>query len=82
MPHYFLHIQDVAELIEDPDGAEFFDVAAAEREAAQCARDLMAECLRSGEALQSSREIVICDARGIVLSSISFARAIPRDPPR
>jgi hypothetical protein len=28
MPHYFLHIQDGADLIEGPDGAEYDDVAA------------------------------------------------------
>lgn len=44
--HYFLHIQDGADFIEDPDRAEYFDVAAAEREAAEDALHVMAECLR------------------------------------
>ena len=82
MPHYFLHIQDGADLIEDPKGAEYVDVAAAEREAAEDARHLMAECLRWGNSLQASREMVICDARGIALSSIAFASAIPPDDPQ
>ena len=80
MPHYFIHIQDGAELIEDPDGAQYQDVAAAEREANEGARHLMAECLRWGQPLHASREMVICDDRGIVLSSILFSHAIPPDP--
>jgi hypothetical protein len=82
MPHYFLHIQDGADLIEDPDGTEYDDVAAAERVAAQSARHLMAECLRWDEPMQSAREILICDDRGIVLSSILFSSAIPADHPQ
>jgi hypothetical protein len=79
MPRYFLHIQDGADLTEDPDGDEYVDVAAAEREAAEDARQLMAECLRWGKPLQASREMVISDARGIVISSVAFASAIPPD---
>jgi hypothetical protein len=82
MPHYFLHIQDGADLIEDPDAAEYHDVAAAEREAVQDARHLMAECLRWGNPPQAAREMLICDARGIILSSMAFADAIPPDDPQ
>jgi hypothetical protein len=82
MPRYFLHIQDGADLPEDPDGAEYHDVAAAEREAVQDARHLMAECLRWGNPPQAAREMLICDARGIILSSMAFADAIPPDDPQ
>lgn len=82
MPHYFIHIQDGLELLQDQDGAQYHDVAAAELEAKEGARHLMAECLRWGKPLQSSREMVICDDRGIVLSSILFSNAIPPDLPQ
>ena len=82
MPHYFLHIQDGADLIEDPDGAEYVDVAAAEQEAIEGAREVMADCLRSGKPMGESREILICDHRGIVLSRFLFSNAIPADSRR
>nr|WP_321182289.1 hypothetical protein [Methylobacterium sp. Leaf122] len=38
MPRFFFHIRDGATLIEDPDGSELPDLAAAREEAAQGAR--------------------------------------------
>lgn len=77
MPRYFLHIQNGTELVQDPDGQEFDDVAAAELEAAQCARELMADCLRSGQPLGLGRAMVICDEAGAIVARVSFASAIP-----
>lgn len=76
MPRYFLHVQDGFDLLEDPEGAEFQDVAAAEHEAAQAARDLMAERLRSGAPLGLRREMVICNETGAVISTVPFASTI------
>lgn len=77
MPRYFLHIQNGTELVQDPDGQEFDDVAAAELEAAQCARELMADCLRSGQPLGLGRAMVICDEAGAIVARVFFASAIP-----
>jgi hypothetical protein len=77
MPRYFLNILDGIELINDPDGEEFEDLAAAEQEALQGARDLMAECLRAGAPLGLGREMVIADEDDTVVATVPFASAIP-----
>jgi hypothetical protein len=75
MPRYFLHVQNGSELA-DPDGAEFQDLTAAQQEATQSARDLMAECLRAGEPLGLGRTMVICDETGVVVATMPFAALI------
>ena len=77
MPRYFLHVKDRSSLLEDPDGQEFADVAAAKEEAAASARDLMAECLRAGSPLGLHREVIIEDERGASVASVAFAEALP-----
>jgi hypothetical protein len=79
MHRYFLHIRNGTELLADHDGQEFDDVAAAEQEAAQSARDLMAECLRLAQPLGLGREMVICDDAGSVVAKVPFAKAIPEE---
>ena len=56
MPRYFLHVQSSSDILEDPVGQEFDDLAAAEREAAAAACELMAEALRWGQAAKPSEE--------------------------
>ncbi|ARO53927.1 hypothetical protein B2G69_07030 [Methylorubrum zatmanii] len=71
MPLFFFHIRDGATLIEDPDGSELPDLAAAREEAAQGARFILAEKLKAGEVLDGQR-FEITSAEGVVLALLLF----------
>jgi hypothetical protein len=58
---------------------EFGDLAAAKEEAAAVARDLMSEGLRSGAPPGLHREMIIEDAHGATVASVSFAEALPAE---
>ena len=80
MPRYFLHVQSSSDILEDPVGQDFDDLAAAEREAAAAACELMAEALRRGKPLGLQRKVLINDAAGRTVSTVPFAAALPADP--
>jgi hypothetical protein len=80
MPHYFLHVQDGSEVLEDFDGEDFTDLAAATREAAAAARDLMAEAMRCDRPLGLQKTMLVNDAAGRTVSSVAFTAALPADP--
>ena len=82
MTRYFLHVQDGSDMLEDPCGQNFDDLAAAEREAAAAARDLMAEALRCNEPLGLQRMMLINDEEGHTISTVAFTAALPGDPLR
>jgi hypothetical protein len=77
MPRYFLHVQDGSDVLEDFFGEVFDDLAAAEREAAAAARDLMAEALRWDKPLGLQKQMLINDEAGRTLSTVSFRAALP-----
>ena len=81
MPRYFLHVQDGSDILEDPCGQDFTDLPAAEREAAASARDLMAEALRCNEPLGLKKKMLVNDAAGRTVFTITFGAALPADPP-
>jgi hypothetical protein len=55
MPRYFLHLVNGAERTEDPEGAEFVDLAAAKQEAIECARELISQLVLAGSSLGLGR---------------------------
>jgi hypothetical protein len=80
MARYFLHVKDRSNVVQDPDGQELDDLAAAKEEAAAAARELMAEALRAGEPLGLHREMHIEDDHGLTVASIPFSEApLPED---
>ena len=80
MPRYFLHIQTGSEVLEDPEGQDFDDLSAAEREAAAAACDLMAEALKAGRPLGLQRNMLIIDEAGQTISRVAFSAALPTEP--
>jgi hypothetical protein len=76
---YFIHISTGSDLICDPEGAQFVDLAAAIAEASQSARDLIAEELRCGKAIPSRWEARIATADGDILKVLPFSRLIAAD---
>jgi hypothetical protein len=82
MTRYFLHVQDGSDILEDPWGQNFDDLAAAEREAAASARELMAEALRWNNPLGLQRMMLINSEAGHTVSTVAFTAALPADPPK
>jgi hypothetical protein len=78
MPRYFFHIRGSDGLIRDPDGSDLPDLNAARIEAEKAARDLLANLLRAGEALDG-QVFEISDEHGQLLESLPF-RSVLRLP--
>ncbi|MFC0193648.1 DUF6894 family protein [Aureimonas pseudogalii] len=68
---YFLHIWTGKTRIEDLEGAEYPDLAAARREAVRGVRDLLAERLKRGDVLDG-QSIEICDENDRLVDTILF----------
>jgi hypothetical protein len=81
MPRYFLHVQNSSDILEDDVGQDFDDLAAAEREAAAAACELMAEALRWGKPMGRQKKMLINDEAGRTVSTVPFTAALPDDPP-
>lgn len=75
IPHFFLHIRDGDELIKSLDGSDLPDLDAACAEALAGARDVLAERLRAGEALDGQK-IEITDKTGKLLAVVPLKDAI------
>jgi len=69
---YFLHVVTDTRFIRDPDGAEFSDIAEAETEAAQSARDLMCGELRRGRPIPNGWRMLIGTEDDTILKTIPF----------
>ena len=70
--HYFIHVVTDQERIIDPEGAAIPDLHAAKEEAAQSARDLMAEELRCGRPMPVGWRVQIADTSGTIVHAIQF----------
>jgi len=77
----FIHTVTDTEFIRDREGEDFADWQAAAQEAAQVARDLMAEELRKGRPLPARWKILLALADDTVLMSLSFSELIPAAEP-
>jgi hypothetical protein len=76
MPLYYLHIKEGADLLLDPDGANFRDLEAARIEAIESARELISEAVLHGSPLRMHRAFQIDDADGRTLLRVPFTDAI------
>jgi hypothetical protein len=70
MSKFYFHLRD-GTLLEDPDGSELPDLAAALESAKEDVRVLISERIRSGRVL-SPAVICIADETGAELASVSF----------
>ena len=75
MPRFYLHLCDGNGFIEDQEGVELPDEAAARRAAIDGARDVMMGELRNGE-LDLSSFIEVEDERKTLLFTLTFAEAV------
>jgi hypothetical protein len=77
----FLHVVNDTMLVRDVEGEDFSDLDAAAQEAAQLARDLMAEELRRGKPLPVRWRVLLTTADDTVLLSLPFTHLIPAADP-
>jgi hypothetical protein len=77
----FVHIVTDTEFIRDREGEDFADWQAAAQEAAQVARDLMAEKLRNGMPLPIRWKVLLALADDTVLMSLPFSKLVPAAEP-
>jgi len=78
MPRFFLHIDDGTQRIEDEEGSELPDLAAAHEEALAAARQFWAAAILRQQDI-GSRRFVISDDEGTVLDTVEMDEALPRD---
>lgn len=73
MPRYFFRIKNDID-VEDPEGQELDNLAAARYQAVAYARDLAAEAVRQGE-INLKHRIVVEDEQGEKLLEVPFGEA-------
>ena len=80
MPLYFFHIRDGSRLIEDAQGTELANLAAAQEEARASIREFAIEALQQRLPVDRLR-IEIRDAQGATLAIVRFQDIASGDPP-
>lgn len=76
MPRFFLHIDDGTQRIEDEEGSDLPDLAAAREEALGAARQLWAAAILAGQDI-AARRFVITDGDGNVMDTVDMDGALP-----
>jgi len=76
MPRFFLHIDDGTQRIEDEEGSDLLDLAAAREEALGAARQLWAAAILAGQDI-AARRFVITDGDGTVMDTVDMDEALP-----
>ena len=75
---YFFHLRDGGNFIPDETGMDLVGLDEARREAVQSARDILADQLKAGEALDG-QQIEITDDAGRIIEVIRFKDALRPD---
>jgi uncharacterized protein DUF6894 len=77
MGHFYFHVRTGDRLTPDEEGADFPDLAAAQREAVLAAREVLADAIMSGKP-DVPEAFVIADERGRPLDIVKIATVLPR----
>jgi hypothetical protein len=72
---FYFHLSDGEEITLDEEGTELPDLSAAEGEAVQAARELLAEAIKSGK---PDVPELIADQAGRPLATVPLAAVLPR----
>lgn len=78
MPRFYFHMRSGEDFIEDPEGSELPDLAAARAEAIAAARELMADRIRNGHPADG-QEFLIFDEDGKQIDTIPFRSVLRVD---
>jgi Domain of unknown function (DUF6894) len=76
MGRFYFHLRAGDELISDDEGLDLPNLSAARREALLCARELLAEAIRSGKHTVPD-VLVIADEEGRALDTVPFGAVLP-----
>lgn len=71
MPQFYFHIRDGDDLAEDCEGSDLPDLEAAQKEAAEAAREIMSNSVLAGTA-PNGRQFEITNADGDILGVVPF----------
>ena len=74
VPRYYLNIRFLDDLVVDPEGAVYPNLAAARSEAIESARELMADRVRRGKRPDGD-QFEIVDAAGMTVLTVPFQEA-------
>lgn len=78
MPRFYFHMRSGEDFIEDPEGSDLPDLAAARAEASAAARELMADRIRNGHPADG-HEFLIYDEDGKLIDTIPFRSVLRVD---
>jgi hypothetical protein len=76
MSRFYFHLRDGDQLVTDDEGTDLPDLFAARREAVLCARELVAEAIKSGRR-RVPEFLIIADETGRELGIWALADALP-----
>jgi hypothetical protein len=79
MARYFFHLIDEDLPVSDEDGIELADDAVASTYAIHCARDIIAETIRTGQIIRLASSLLVADQAGRELQRIRFSDVITLD---
>jgi hypothetical protein len=76
MPRFFLHLCDRSASVFDNDGIELQDLTAALEHAAWCVRDIVSNCILSGQVVDLGSYIALYDIAGLELARVLFREVV------
>lgn len=79
MARYFFNLIDDDIPVSDEDGVVLADEAAAADYAVHCARDIIAEMIRTGQVIRLASSMLVADSEGRPLKRIRFSEVIALD---
>jgi hypothetical protein len=77
MARFYFHLRAGDELVPDEEGIDLPDFSAAQREAIEAARELLAEAIKEGRA-EVPEAFVIADEEGRELAIVPLATVLPK----
>jgi hypothetical protein len=79
MGRYFLHLEEVGgHIIKDREGLELLNLRAAQEEALEAARGLLADAIKSGADLDAEA-VIVTDDQGHELDRVPLRVALPKN---
>ena len=77
MSRFYFHLQAGGQVVPDDEGTDLPDLSAAQREAIQSAREMLADAIKSGKP-EIAEAIVIADEAGRALAVVPFLAVLPK----
>jgi hypothetical protein len=79
MARFYIHLRHGDQIERDTEGEDFADLPAARSEALRCAREILADAIRSAQNDLPLECFIIADVKGRELATISLKEVLPKD---